>query len=221
MEEKVILLFSDLEGTILGEENIESKEKYKKETMQKFLAQIDRLQRLTGAEVHMHFVSPIYMEKMEEILEKIDDEIATYNKEHPDSKRLRMTECGGCLGRRKIDGSEDYGRKTIPLRMIMDSRNIDTSGNAKVNYVEGWHQIYKDRGRLMSIYCGNGSNDIAAMKFVQRSEGFTVCPANSPVAVKEIADFTSQRTELEGVVEGIENINKKIEERVAQKAEER
>ena len=75
---KKILLFSDLEGTILKEEYGD----YNKEDMYEFLAQIDRLQQLTGASVNIHLVSPIYRKQMENIIEQIDRDIMRYNMLH-------------------------------------------------------------------------------------------------------------------------------------------
>jgi len=61
---KKILMFFDLEGTILRE----SDGQYDNEAMYNFLAQISRLQELTDAEVNLHLVSPVYQKQMEEIM---------------------------------------------------------------------------------------------------------------------------------------------------------
>ena len=88
--DKKILLFSDLEGTILREED----GKYDDEAMYNFLVQIDRLQQLTEAEVNLHLVSPIYQKQMEEIIDRIERRIVRYNLLHPDHHRIPMIECG-------------------------------------------------------------------------------------------------------------------------------
>ena len=53
--EKIILLYSDLEGTILRESDSE----YDDTDMYNFLKQLSRLQELMDAKVRMHIVSPI------------------------------------------------------------------------------------------------------------------------------------------------------------------
>ena len=78
--------------------------------------------------------------------------------------------------------------------------------------------MYKDNAYdnlIMAIYCGNGRNDLDAMKYIKnRKDGFVVCPRNSRQQAKAIATFVSERTDLFGVSEGLENINKEIEKRV-------
>lgn len=59
-DKKVILLFSDLEGTILNEKE----GRYAEEDMYGFLEQIERMQSITGAEVHIHLVSPVFEKQM-------------------------------------------------------------------------------------------------------------------------------------------------------------
>lgn len=213
---KKVLLFSDLEGTILRELD----GKYDKEAMYNFLVQIDRLQQLTGAEVHMHLVSPINMEQMEEIIDEIDSDIARYNINHQASKRIPMIECGGFLPEKGIHESEFLGDKVIALKMPTDTMQFDTARFGKANYVKTWCSMYKEREELlMAIYCGNGKNDLSAMKYIKDNKGFVVCPSNSRTLAKQKADFVSNRTDLQGITEGIENINKKIAERVAPQSE--
>ena len=68
---------------------------------------------------------------------------------------------------------------------------------------------------IMAIYCGNGRNDLDAMKYIRnRKDGFVVCPQNSRQQAKAIANFVSKKTDLFGISEGIGNINKEIEKRV-------
>lgn len=211
-KDKKILLFSDLEGTILRE--IDGK--YDKEAMYNFLAQIDRLQQLADAEVHIHLVSPVYRKQMEEIMDRIDDDIVRYNMLHPDHDRIPMIECGTFTPDRGMYEQEYLGDRVMPLKMPIDSTQFDTSRYGKANYVKTWCDMYNDREELfMTIYCGNGQNDLSAMDCVKAKKGFIVCPSNSRTLAKQKADFVSNRTDLPGITEGIENINKKIAERVS------
>ena len=65
---KVILLFSDQEGTILKE----SDGNFDPETMYGFLSQLHKLQQLTGADVQMHLVSPVFQKQMQEAQKEIE-----------------------------------------------------------------------------------------------------------------------------------------------------
>lgn len=213
---KKILLFSDLEGTILKEEYGD----YNKEDMYEFLAQIDRLQQLTGASVNIHLVSPIYRKQMEAMIDKIDRDIIKYNMQHQQHDRIPFIESGTFTPEKGIYEYEFDGDKAMPLKMPIKSDEFDTSRYGKANYVRTWCDMYKDRGDMMfAIYCGNGQNDLSAMKLVKEQKGFVVCPVNSRTAAKQKADFVSGKTDLLGIAEGLSNINKEIEKRLHVKSE--
>ena len=78
---KVILLFSDLEGTILRE----SDGNFDPETMYGFLSQLHKLQLLTGADVHMHLVSPVFQKQMQEVTDLRRSQVGTWDR----SERIR------------------------------------------------------------------------------------------------------------------------------------
>ena len=84
-KQKTILLFSDLEGTILREGD----SKIDLEAMYNFLSQIDKMQKLTGAKVNIHLVSPVFREQMEDVMYRMDKSIAIYNIEHKKDNRSR------------------------------------------------------------------------------------------------------------------------------------
>lgn len=216
-KEKKILLFSDLEGTILREND----GKYDKEAMYNFLSQIDKLQQLTDSDVHIHLVSPVQREQMEQIMDEIDDDIVRYNQLRSFSDRIPMIECGSFLPDKGMYEQEFLGDRAIPLKVPIDSNQFDTARYGKANYVKTWCEIYEERGQLiMPIYCGNGRNDLSAMECVKEKNGFVVCPNNSRASAKEKADFVSNKTDLQGITEGIEKINEKIEQRVSPKAKD-
>lgn len=216
-KDKKILLFSDLEGTILREED----GKYDDEAMYNFLAQIDGLQQITDAEVNLHLVSPIYQKQMEEIIDKIDRNIVRYNILHRDHRRIPMIECGTFTPDRRIIGGEYLRDKVIPLKIPVDSKDFDTSTYGKANYVRMWCNLHKEKGDFfMVIYSGNGRNDLAAMDYVKQNNGFVVCPKNSRTLAKQKADFVSEKNDLPGITEGIANLNREIEKRIYGQSQE-
>lgn len=218
-KQKIILLFSDLEGTILRE----SDSNYDPEAMYKFLSQIDRMQKLTGAKVNMHLVSPVYRHQMEEVMAKMDKSIASYNVQHNKSNILSVQ--GGAAYPESMIEEEFLGDRIVALRRPIDSREFDTARYGKAHYVRSWCDVYKDseyKELIMAIYCGNGRNDLAAMDYIRKMRGgFVVCPKNSRTEAKQKAAFVSEKTDLFGISEGIENINNQIEKRLSpEKVEE-
>lgn len=75
IDKKVILLFSDLEGTLLRE----SDGQYDDEAMFHFLEQLDKLEKNTDSKIHLHIVSPVDLTSMKNILKKLDNNICNYN----------------------------------------------------------------------------------------------------------------------------------------------
>lgn len=217
-DKKVILLFSDLEGTILGEEN----GNYSEEKMNLFLEQIERIQKNTNTKVHIHLVSPVFEKQMEEVIDKIDTSIIRYNRKNGDKTFIEEIEGGSCT--QEIGVSQNYRKfqsKVVPFKLPINTKEADTSLYGKENYVKTWCNYYTDKGALKTaIYCGNGSNDLNAMKYIkERANGFVVCPKNSRTEVKNIADFVSDKPELLGITEGLTKINDEIEKRVCKNKE--
>lgn len=210
---KVILLFSDLEGTILKE----SDGNFDPETMYGFLLQLHKLQQLTGADVHMHLVSPVFQKQMQEVMNKIDKEIGQYNRLHKWECPLSSIE-GGAAYPEDMFASEFTGDRITPLKKPINSQDFDTARYGKANYVRYWCEHYANedpRSELvMAIYCGNGRNDLEAMDYVKNLKaGFVVCPANSRHEAKAKTTLVSEKTDLRGITDGITEINKKIERR--------
>ena len=207
--DKKIVLFSDLEGTILNETD----GKYDKEAMFNFLTQIDRLQQLTNVRVYIHLVSPIYRREMEKIINEIDKDIVRYNRLHKEHADIPMIECGTFTPEKGVSEPEFTGDTVMPLKMPPDSKQFDTSRYGKAHHVKIWCEMYAEK-LLMAIYCGNGQNDLSAIKYIKDKKGFIVCPRNSRTEAKKKADFVSERTDLIGITDGIAKINEKIAQRV-------
>lgn len=211
---KSILMFSDLEGTILREEDGQ----YDEVAMSKFLAQIDRLQKLTQAEVRMHLVSPVYREQMEEIMDDIDTSIAKYNIAHRDAKRIYPIESGAAYPETEMISDDFINDRIIALKKPVDERDFDTARYGKAHYARLWCETYKEsetKELVMAIYCGNGRNDLSAMDYINsQKQGFVVCPQNSRTEAKLKAFHVSEETDLCGITEGIAKINDEIEKRI-------
>ena len=207
-KEKNILLFLDLEGTILRETDGD----YDQEAMYQFLGELDILQSLTDANVNIHLVSPVYKKQMEDIIKRIDRDIDRYNKLHSEHEDIPEIECGSFTPDIGMSLEELFGDKTIALKMPKDSRQIDTSIYGKANYVKQWCEMYQERKKLfMTIYGGNGINDLSAMSYVkEQKSGFVICPSNSRPQAQSKADFVSERRNLLGIIEGIQYINGQI-----------
>ena len=217
-KDKAILIFSDLEGTILREND----GYYSSEDMYAFLAQIDKLQQLTGAEVHLHLVSPIYRDDMQKIMDQIDREITKYNRLHREHDDIPDIESATYTPERHIIQTDFLEDRLVPLKKPINAKEYDTSSYGKSTYVKTWCDTYNSMNQLlMAIYCGNDFNDLAAMELVRRQKyGFVVCPANSKPSVKEKAIHSSDKTDLQGITDGIKAINEKISQRVAPIAEQ-
>ena len=69
MDKKVIMLFLDLEGTIIGEENGNISE----ERIDVLLNSINNLEKATNKKVNIHIVSPVSIKSMEIIIDDIDN----------------------------------------------------------------------------------------------------------------------------------------------------
>ena len=58
------------------------------------------------------------------------------------------------------------------------------------------------------IYAGNGRNDFKAIDYIRKnSKGYSICPENSRRTVKSIVNFTSTNPDIEGVIDGLNNLN--------------
>lgn len=213
-KQKIILLFSDLEGTILRELDGQ----YSDEDMNAFLSQIDELQKLTEAEVHLHLVSPVYIKQMEQIMRKIDGNIAKYNLTNKVKKYIPPIESAAAYPETEMLAEDFLGDRIVALKKPINEMDFDTAQHGKQHYVRLWCETYNESQRkelLMAIYCGNGRNDLTAMNYVNKQkQGFVVCPQNSRREAKAKAFHVSEKTDLLGITEGIEKINREIEKRI-------
>lgn len=213
-KKKVILLFSDLEGTLLRE----SDGKFEPKDMYSFLSELYKLQELTKAKIHLHLVSPVYQKQMNEIMKQIDNAIAFFDKLNKLGNALDPIEGGAAYPDIDMISSEFTGDRIVPLREPVNTKDFDTAKFGKADYVLNWceHYMESDLNELiMAIYCGNGRNDLDAMDYIKRlKQGFIVCPKNSRHEAKAKTTLVSDKTDLLGITDGISKINKLIEKRI-------
>lgn len=217
-KQKIIILYSDLEGTILRESDGE----YDDADMYDFLSQLDKLQQLTGATVQMHIVSPIDQKAMTEILDKLDSSFSAYRRLQ---KGRKLNFINGAAAYPLDDrtlmsmGTKHFkiDSRIIDLRKPISADDKNPAGTGKFGYVKEWSTQIKqrdDKEVIMQIYCGNGRNDLFAMDFINsQKNGFVVCPSNTRTAAKAKTQFVSNKTDLPGITEGITRINMEIEKR--------
>ena len=214
-KEKTILIFSDLEGTILRENDGD----YSTKDMQNFLFQLDMLQQLTDANVHLHLVSPIYKKNMEILMNRIDYDIIRYNRTNITHDDIPEIESATYTPETNIIQEDFLEDRLVPLKKTRSSKVIDTSAYGKLSYVKSWCEYYDSKDKLiMAIYCGNDFNDIDAMEFIRRQKcGCVICPSNSKPEASQKAAYVSDKTDLKGITDGILLINERIAQRVLPK----
>lgn len=163
----------------------------------------------------MHLLSPIPLDIMEKVLDKLDTYIAKYNRE----KRTFIRDIQGATASYPAGISQEentYDRiAPFPERATKDAYDIAAQG--KLEYVEKW--IRGINNLDFCIYAGNGRNDFRAIDYIRKnSRGYSICPDNSRKAVKKIATFTSESTDIEGIIDGLDRLNQyliqKIEMRI-------
>lgn len=200
MNNKAILMFCDLEGTLLNEKNgtLDARKLFR------FFDQINKIQQTTKSTVYMHLLSPIPLDIMEKVLDKLDTYIAKYNRE----KRTFIRDIQGATASYPAGISQEentYDRiAPFPERATKDAYDIAAQG--KLEYVEKW--IRGINNLDFCIYAGNGRNDFRAIDYIRKnSRGYSICPENSRRTVKSIVNFTSTNPDIEGVIDGLNNLN--------------
>ncbi len=200
MNNKAILMFCDLEGTLLNEKNgtLDARKLFR------FFDQINKIQQTTKSTVYLHLLSPIPLNIMNEVLDKLDTYIAKYNRE----KRTFIRDIQGATASYPAGISQEentYDRiAPFPERATKDAYDIAAQG--KLEYVEKW--IRGINNLDFCIYAGNGRNDFRAIDYIRKnSRGYSICPDNSRKTVKKIATFTSESTDIEGIIDGLDRLN--------------
>lgn len=195
-----IVIFTDLEGTILRE--IDGK--YDETEMFQFLRQINRLEKLEDATAQIHILSPMMVDQMKYILDELDEAFAKYNKTSGNYVSYIKS---------AIAIQDNYtGWRNIPNRMLLVKyKNLNQYGEEKLSYVESYMKAHKDDDIKKMIYMGNGANDVMAMQKIKSNNGIVICPYNSTDEVKKIATYKSNEEDLRGLVDGFSKLCQEVE----------
>lgn len=195
-----IVIFTDLEGTILRE--IDGK--YDETEMFQFLRQINRLEKLEDATAQIHILSPMMVDQMKYILDELDEAFAKYNKTSGNYVSYIKS---------AIAIQDNYtGWRNIPNRMLLvNYKNLNQYGEEKLSYVESYMKAHKDDDIKKMIYMGNGANDVMAMQKIKSNNGIVICPYNSTDEVKKIATYKSNEEDLRGLVDGFSKLCQEVE----------
>lgn len=197
---KVILMFCDLEGTLLNEKNgtLDARKLFR------FFDQINKIQQTTKSTVNMHLLSPIPLNIMEKVLDKLDTYIAKYNMEK--GTFIRDIQGATASYPAGISQQENTYDRIAPFPEKATINDYDIGAEGKSEYVRKW--IRGINNLDFCIYAGNGRNDFKAIDYIRKnSKGYSICPENSRRTVKSIVNFTSTNPDIEGVIDGLNNLN--------------
>ena len=203
-DKKEIMVFLDLEGTIIEEELGQ----VNNDKINEILVSISKMEEVTGCKVNIHIVSPVFMHIMEEVVDKFDHTIIRYNRKN--GKNLKEIQSAVAYPETKYIQENYLYDKIIPMKISPTADSGEKDRQGKFDYVRNWIETMKDK-TAFSIYGGNGYNDMKAMEYVKRNMGFVICPENSYEGVKKIADYVSDKHAADGIKEGLDFINKQIE----------
>lgn len=178
MNNKAILMFCDLEGTLLNEKNgtLDARKLFR------FFDQINKIQQTTKSTVYLHLLSPIPLNIMNEVLDKLDTYIAKYNRE----KRTFIRDIQGATASYPAGISQEentYDRiAPFPERATKDAYDIAAQG--KLEYVEKWIRGISNLD--FCIYAGNGRNDFKAIDYIRKnSRGYLFAQTTAEKQLKK------------------------------------
>lgn len=212
IDKKKILIFLDLEGTLIEEELGNLNE----DKINGVLDSLSKLEEITNSELNIHIVSPVFIKTMEKVLDKLDRLIIRYNRAN--GKNLKEVQSAVAYPDiHYIDDNFLYD-KIIPMKILSILKPEEQDRNGKFEYVRNWIESMQEK-IAFCIYGGNGYNDTKAMEYIKRNKGFVICPENSWDGVKKIADHVSEEHAADGIKDGIDFINKQIEIRIQKQKE--
>lgn len=197
-----IIIFTDLEGTMLRDIDGE----YDEKEMFQLLQQINRLEKLEGATTQIHILSPMTVDQMKYILDEFDETFNKYNK----TSGNYVSYVKSAIAFQ--DNYTDW-RNISNRILLMKHRNINQYGEEKLSYVESYMKAHEGDNIKKIIYMGNGANDVMAMQKIKSNNGIVICPYNSTDEVKKIATYKSNKEDLRGLIDGFSQLCQEIEKR--------
>ena len=192
------IIFSDLEGTLLNEEN----GTFDPQKFQTLLNKIHQFVTKTSTLLHFAIVSPVEVKFLKPILEELEDEFHKFNKLNNTNYRINIAACYD-------DRSHDMDRlpnNILPMLKIEDGNEV-----GKKRIVDYLTDSLGYRFNIKyAVYMGNGRNDIASMKFLRnmyRDNAFIVCPENSRTEIKNNSTYYAGKGEdLDGLISGFDKV---------------
>lgn len=211
MIDRKIIFFSDLEGTILRESdgNFDDKDFYD------LISELSKLGNVTNSTIEIRLVSPVGFKKMDLIIDRMENILVRHSK-LTNSGNVKLIEAAAS----SYDLRDEFFAPKVSNKIteLPKTQNGNPNGaqEQKRRYVKLVVDTENDTQNVpfLYIYAGNGRNDITAMKSLKSvKNNFIICPKNSRTAIKQMADFVSEKTDILGIIDGIHEINKKIRER--------
>lgn len=213
-----ILYFTDLEGTILRESDGE----FEDMEFYRLVSELTRLGELTDAEVEMRLISPIGFKRINKIVDRMERIILRHSILSGNEPRVELEEAAASsfdMGN-DVRAFRTVSKKIIELPRVVSSIP-DPAREAKKKYVDLVLQSVRPTDNVsLCIYAGNGRNDISAMKYIKsKKNGIIISPRNSRKEIRGMSHFTSEHSDIKGVIDCVQRLNEKIEERTTKKEE--
>ena len=139
-----IIIFTDLEGTILRDIDGE----YDEKEMFQLLQQINRIEKLEGATAQIHILSPMTVDQMKYILGEFDETFNKYNK----TSGNYVSYVKSAIAFQ--DNYTDW-RNISNRILLVKHRNINQYGEEKLSYVESYMKSHEGDDIKKIIYIIN------------------------------------------------------------------
>lgn len=208
--QKKLIIFADLEGTLLRD----SDKQYDEREMYGFLSKVSKLQQKANLIAEIHLVSPMILEVMKGVMDRMDKTIRRYNSIHQAEGKQEIPYITGATASPEVSEEDCYlvDDRILPLPKRYTAV-ADSSAVEKEHYVKSWLEALTDRVGMV-IYCGNDMNDLFAMKYVKGLfNGYSICPDNSKDEIKANSNFVGKQNDLLGITEGLEYVLERISKR--------
>lgn len=208
MNSKEIIFFSDLEGTLVGENG-----EFDEENFYKFCKELQCLADKTNSKVSIVIVSPLGPTYMTKYMDKMDRSILLMERQCPERKNTVEIVAGAAdFNDIPIEINDRIDRRIDELRGVR-TRSGSLGTDAKLDYISGYIKTQEEqvrqhlRNKSFYIYAGNGKNDVGAIEYVNKlKNGLTITPANTVPKVERIAEVKSNLDGVLGITDCIKQI---------------
>lgn len=199
---KKIIFFSDLEGTLIGENG-----KIDCENFYNFGVQLKSLADAFQADIDIIVLSPMGPNFMTPILRDMDNSLSLVEKRTKDNKNsVKIVAAAADFNDIDSTSIKRIDRRIDYLNIGTRQRGFSLNPDMKLHYINNYLNE-NNNNAIFYIYAGNGDNDYTAMKKINTlKNGITVCPTNSTEKVKSIAKKTSTLIGVVGVKDCIQQV---------------